>query len=57
LRAAQQEEAVATTADSYGQRYTVDFTLQGPNGSSLVRSCWIVRAGEEIPRLVSCYVI
>jgi hypothetical protein len=57
LRAAQQEEAVAAEADSFGQRYDVDFIMQGLNGSALVRSCWIVRADEDIPRLVSCYVL
>lgn len=57
LQAAKTEEATATDADEYGQRYVVDFTMKGPAGEARVRSSWIVRTGEDFPRLTSCYVI
>jgi hypothetical protein len=56
LEAAVAAEAVAGDQDQYGQRYVVDFTMEGVSGSVLIRSTWIVRAGEEFPRLTSCFV-
>jgi hypothetical protein len=43
------------SADRYGARYVLDFNLMGSGGSGLVRSAWIVRAGEDVLRFVSCY--
>lgn len=57
VEAARAEEATATDQDEYGQRYTVDFTMNGPAGTARIRSSWIVRAGEDFPRLTSCYVL
>ena len=57
LEAARTEEASATDLDDYGQRYVVDFTMNGPAGQARVRSSWIVRSGEDFPRLTSCYVL
>jgi len=57
LEAARTEEASATDQDDYGQRYVVDFTMNGPAGQAQVRSSWIVRTGEDFPRLTSCYVL
>jgi hypothetical protein len=56
LEAAVAAEAVATDQDHYGQRYVVDFTMKGVAGSVVVRSTWIIRAGEDFPRLTSCFV-
>ncbi len=55
--AAETAEAVATDQDEYGQRYVVDFIMNGPAGQANVRSTWIVRTGEDFPRLASCYVL
>ncbi|MFI0608516.1 MAG: DUF6883 domain-containing protein [Anaerolineae bacterium] len=41
----------------YGQRYVLVFEMVGLRGSAIVRSLWIVRTGEDIPRLTSCYVL
>src|SRR5205807_219132 len=56
LEAAVAAEAVATDQDQYGQRYVVDSTMEGVSGSVVVRSTWIIRAGEDFPRLTSCFV-
>lgn len=56
LEAAATAEATATDQDSYGQRYVVDFIMKGPDGTATIRSSWIVRTGEDFPRLTSCYV-
>ncbi len=55
-RAAVVGDAIPGTGDKYGQRYTVDFEFEGPGGTAVVRSAWIVRTGETLPRLVTCYI-
>ncbi len=57
LKAAGNQEALPADRDAYGQRYVIDFTMTGPSGQALVRSSWIVRDGEDFPRLTSCYVL
>jgi hypothetical protein len=49
-------EAMLGRADRHGQRYVIDFDLAGPTGRAMVRSVWIVRTGETISRLVTCYI-
>ncbi len=57
LQAALTEEAVAADTDEYGERFVVEFTMKGPKGVARICSSWIVRAGEDFPRLTSCYVL
>jgi hypothetical protein len=54
--AAATADAQLAEADQFGQRYVVEFEIRGPQGVGLVRSMWIVRRGETVPRLTSCYV-
>ena len=42
--------------DEHGARYTVDFELRESGGAVTIRTAWIIDAGEDVPRLVSCYV-
>ncbi|MBL8132169.1 MAG: hypothetical protein JNL42_09960 [Anaerolineae bacterium] len=51
------EEAVPGEADEYGQRYVIDFVLYWHEREALTRSTWIIRTGEDFPRLTSCYVL
>ena len=57
LAAAATRDAMAAEADDFGQRFVLDFEMEGFTGSVQVRSLWIIRRGEEIPRLTSCYVL
>ena len=57
LSAAITEEAVSTEHDEYGQRYLVDFTMARQGRQADIRTSWIVRSGENNPRLTSCYVL
>jgi filamentous hemagglutinin len=44
-------------ADQFGQRFTVDIPVQGPNGSTaVVRTGWIYDPGSSTPRLTTLYV-
>ena len=56
-QAALREDATFLAADDYGQRYALDFAIQGVSGVVTVRSLWIVRRGEDFPRFASCYVL
>ena len=56
LAAARDGEAIKGEEDGYGQRFVVDFRMNGPKGSVTIRSAWIVRKGEDFPRLTSCFV-
>ena len=55
--AAENSDARLGSATPYGQRYIVDFDLVRDARTVRVRSTWIVRIGEDFPRLTSCYVL
>jgi hypothetical protein len=50
-------DAVPGELDGFGQRYVVEFTMDGPERGALIRSTWIVRRGERFARFVTCYVV
>jgi hypothetical protein len=56
LAAAASSEAAPARSDHYGDRYVIEFQVEGPRASGVVRSIWIVRRGEGTPRLTSCFV-
>jgi hypothetical protein len=57
LAAAVSEDVLLIDTDEYGQRYQLDLTLTRNNRKARVRSSWIVRRGEDVPRLTSCYIL
>ena len=56
LSAAATADAQQAGSDEFGDRYLLEFEIEGPRGAGVVRSSWIVRRGESIPRLTSCFV-
>ncbi|HEY9628714.1 MAG TPA: hypothetical protein V6C84_15550 [Coleofasciculaceae cyanobacterium] len=48
-------EARLGRQDEFGQRYTLDFTIEWQNRSATLRSGWIIEHGSEIPKLTTCY--
>jgi hypothetical protein len=56
-KAARTSDATLGRTDRYGQRYVIDFTMAGPAGRGVVRSAWIIRTGETVPRLATCYIL
>jgi hypothetical protein len=52
-----QDDVRPTDADTFGQRYVLDFPLTTAAGTATVRSAWIVLAGQDVLRLTSCYVL
>ncbi|HEX5416129.1 MAG TPA: hypothetical protein VFZ25_10715 [Chloroflexota bacterium] len=57
LIGARSGDAVPAEHDQYGQRYVVDFAASGRNRAVIIRSAWIVRSGEDFPRLTSCFIL
>ncbi len=55
LEVIQTHEAQLGRRDGFGQRYTLDFTIQWQNRSATLRSGWIIEHDSEIPRLTTCY--
>ncbi len=51
------EPAQPGERDAFGARYLLDFHMVHGGRSATVRTCWIVRTGEDFPRLTSCYVL
>lgn len=50
-------DATPTERDEYGQRFVVGFSMRRQGKEAVVRSSWIIRRGEDYPRLTSCYVL
>jgi hypothetical protein len=50
-------EAVPRGSTPYGDRFQVELRVNGPKGSAVVRTLWIYRAGEDVPRFTSAYPI
>lgn len=57
LATAGNAEAELGIANPHGQRYVVDFDFFSQDKITRIRSTWIVRTGEDRPRLTSCYVL
>ena len=57
LKSACSDDAIRGESDGYGQRYVVDFTMSTVPGRAVIRSAWIIRRGEDFPRLLSCFVL
>lgn len=48
-------EARLGRQDEFGQRYTLDFTIEWQNRNATLRSGWIIEHNSEIPKLTTCY--
>ena len=57
LESAVQEEAILYRADQYGTHYDIKFSMTTAIGRSLVLACWIIRQGEDFPRLTNVYPV
>jgi len=58
LSAAARNDGISMTGgDKYGCRYSFDLMITWGSREAQVRSAWIIKAGEDFPRLVSCYVL
>lgn len=56
LQVAQTHDVALGDKLQHGQMYRIDLTMTWHSVSENVRTTWIVRNGEDFPRLVSCFV-
>jgi peptidoglycan/xylan/chitin deacetylase (PgdA/CDA1 family) len=57
LEAVRQYDCELGKKTFFGQRYMVDFLVVRAGKQAQVRSVWNVRPNENVPRLVTCYVL
>lgn len=57
LHAAQNGDCEIGRESSFGKRYILDFFIRRDEKIVLLRSVWMIRTGENFPRLVTCYVL
>lgn len=57
IAAAESDNVTMTDSDKYGCRYSLDYAVFWSSRESVVRSAWIVKSGEDFPRLTSCYIL
>jgi hypothetical protein len=50
-------EAVLVTTDAWGTHWQLDAIVRRHRKRAVVRTLWIVRTGEDLPRLVTCWVL
>jgi hypothetical protein len=55
LEVVQAQEARVGRQDDFGQRYTLDFTIEWQNRGATLRRGWIIEHNSGIPRLTTCY--
>lgn len=57
LAAALHNNALIRSQDQYGYHYNIRFLMQTEVGEAWVLSCWIIRHGEDFPRLTNAYPV
>jgi hypothetical protein len=55
--AANSDDAESLGNNGHGEIYILRFPLQTQKGSATVLTTWIVRNGEDFPRLITCYIL
>lgn len=50
------KECIEKNEDNFGKRYEVLFGLKRNNREAEICPAWIVKSGEDFPRLTTCYV-
>ena len=58
LSAARASDQAEPRGDNgHGELYVLRFPLQTPTGAATLLTAWIIRHGEDFPRLTTCYII
>lgn len=51
------EEAEPAGEDSFGKRFRLIFPLSTGRGNAQVFTAWMIRHGEDFPRLITCFIL
>ena len=57
LDAARHADPITLESDSVGQRWRIDVALARHERRAVVRTIWILRPDESVPRFVTCWVL
>jgi len=57
LEAAHSGEAFQMGTDNWGTQWRIDVSIRRQNKAAVVRTVWIVRTNESMPRFVTCWVL
>lgn len=58
LAAAATSEEVEPRGDNgFGEVFVLRFPLEAASGRALILTAWIIRHGEDFPRLTPCYIL
>ena len=58
LQAAAISGAAESRGDNgFGEMFLLRFPLTTSKGAAIILSVWIVRHGEDFPRLTTCYIV
>jgi hypothetical protein len=55
--AATSDQAEPRGDNGFGAMYVLCFPLTTEKGTAMVVSVWIIRHGEDFPRLTTCYIV
>lgn len=55
LEAVKNQDAQLAEKNEYGQRYTLDFTLNWQGKQATIRSGWIIETNSNIPKLTTAF--
>ena len=51
------EQAEARGDNGFGAVYVLRFPVTTAKGTAIILSAWIIRHGEDFPRLTTCYIV
>jgi hypothetical protein len=57
LAAAIDTDAIELASDPFGRRWRMDVVVSRQSRQIVVRSLWMARAGEDVVRFVTCWVV
>ena len=57
LEAVRTSDVELGSRDRYGQRFTLDMSVEWRERHAIIRSGWILEHSSNVPRLTSCYVL
>ena len=51
------DQAESRGDNGHGEVFVIRFVLSTEHGSATVLTAWIIRHGEDVPRLTTCYIV
>jgi hypothetical protein len=57
LAAVRTTAAIELDRDNFGARWRVDIPLARQSRRTVIRTVWMVRTGETVPRFLTCWIL